>query len=158
MEETNVNELPWSDEARRALVCAGQEAQRFNHDYIGAEHLLLGLRKLGRGIASDLLSDLGFNLRMLRICLERLVPSGDDMCESMPPWTPSAAKSIEGASEGAYQAKAYRVHTGHLLLGILNDTDCLARQMLESLGVHLGELREEAASRSQSLARTQAEQ
>jgi ATP-dependent Clp protease ATP-binding subunit ClpC len=158
MEETNLNDLPLSDAARRALLCASQEAQRFNHDYVGAEHLLLGLRKLGRGIASDLLSDLGLDLRMLRMCLERLAPSGHDMCESTPPWRPGASKLIERAAEAAYHAKTDRVHTGHILLGILSDTGGLARQMLDSLGVHLDELRDEAASRSQSLPRTQAEQ
>jgi len=91
-----------TDRARKCLILAKDEAQRFNHEYIGTEHVLLGLMKEGSGVAANVLKNLDVDLRKIRLEVEKLVQSGPDMVTmGKLPQTPRAKKVIEFASEEA---------------------------------------------------------
>src|ERR1700748_3687180 len=92
----------FTDRARKVMQLANQEAQRFNHEYIGTEHILLGLIKEGQGVASHVLKNLDIDLRKVRLEVEKIVRSGPDMVTmGRLPQTPRAKKVIEYAIEEA---------------------------------------------------------
>jgi ATP-dependent Clp protease ATP-binding subunit ClpC len=134
----------FTDRARKVMALANQEAQRFNHEYIGTEHILLGLVKEGSGVGANVLKNLDVDLRKVRSEVEKLVKSGPDMVTmGKLPQTPRAKKVIEYAIEEARNLNHNYVGTEHLLLGLLREHDGVAAQVLMNLGLKLEEVREE---------------
>ncbi len=134
----------FTDRARKVMALANQEAQRFNHEYIGTEHILLGLVKEGSGVGANVLKNLDVDLRKVRLEVEKLVKSGPDMVTmGKLPQTPRAKKVIEYAIEEARNLNHNYVGTEHLLLGLLREHDGVAAQVLMNLGLRLEEVREE---------------
>jgi ATP-dependent Clp protease ATP-binding subunit ClpC len=134
----------FTDRARKVMQLANQEAQRFNHEYIGTEHILLGLVKEGSGVAANVLRNLDVDLRKVRQEVERLVQSGTEMVTmGKLPYTPRAKKVIEYAIEEARNLNHNYVGTEHLLLGLLREEEGVAAQVLRNLGLRLEEVREE---------------
>jgi len=134
----------FTDRARKVMALANQEAQRFNHEYIGTEHILLGLVKEGSGVGANVLKNLDVDLRKVRLEVEKLVKSGPDMVTmGRLPQTPRAKKVIEYAIEEARNLNHNYVGTEHLLLGLLREQDGVAAQVLMNLGLKLDEVREE---------------
>jgi ATP-dependent Clp protease ATP-binding subunit ClpC len=125
----------FTDRARKVMALANQEAQRFNHEYIGTEHILLGLVKEGSGVGANVLKNLDVDLRKVRLEVEKLVKSGPDMVTmGKLPQTPRAKKVIEYAIEEARNLNHNYVGTEHLLLGLLREHDGVAAQVLMNLG------------------------
>ena len=134
----------FTDRARKVMALANQEAQRFNHEYIGTEHILLGLVKEGSGVGANVLKNLDVDLRKVRLEVEKLVKSGPDMATmGKLPQTPRAKKVIEFAIEEARNLNHNYVGTEHLLLGLLREQDGVAAHVLMNLGIKLEEVREE---------------
>ncbi|KPK76139.1 MAG: NDP-hexose 4-ketoreductase [Phycisphaerae bacterium SM23_30] len=134
----------FTDRARKVMALANQEAQRFNHEYIGTEHILLGLVKEGSGVGANVLKNLDVDLRKVRLEVEKLVKSGPDMVTmGKLPQTPRAKKVIEYAIEEARSLNHNYVGTEHLLLGLLREQEGVAAQVLMNLGLKLEEVREE---------------
>ena len=134
----------FTDRARKVMALANQEAQRFNHEYIGTEHILLGLVKEGSGVGANVLKNLGVDLRKVRMEVEKLVKSGPEMVTmGKLPQTPRAKRVIEYAIEEARNLNHNYVGTEHLLLGLLREQDGVAAQVLMNLGLKLEEVREE---------------
>src|ERR1700677_5118810 len=130
--------------ARKVMSLANQEAQRFNHEYIGTEHILLGLVKEGSGVGANVLKTLDVDLRKVRLEVEKLVKSGPDMISmGKLPQTPRAKKVIEYAIEEARNLNHNYVGTEHLLLGLLREQEGVAAQVLMNLNLKLEEVREE---------------
>jgi ATP-dependent Clp protease ATP-binding subunit ClpC len=134
----------FTDRARKVMQLANQEAQRFNHEYIGTEHVLLGLIKEGSGVAANVLRNLDIDLRKIRLEVEKLVQSGPDMVTmGKLPQTPRAKKVIEYSMEEARNLNHNYVGTEHVLLGLLREQEGVAAQVLMNLGLKLEEVREE---------------
>ena len=123
---------------------ANQAAQRFNHEYIGTEHILLGLVKEGSGVAANVLKNLDIDLRKIRLEVEKIVQTGPDMVTmGKLPQTPRAKKVIEYSIEEARNLNHNYVGTEHLLLGLLREQEGVAAQVLMNLGLKLEDVREE---------------
>ena len=134
----------FTDRARKVMALANQEAQRFNHEYVGTEHILLGLVKEGQGVAANVLHNLQVDLKKVRLEVEKIVKSGPDMVTmGKLPQTPRAKKVIEFAIEEARNLGHNYVGTEHLLLGLLREHDGVAAQVLMNLGLKLDEVRAE---------------
>lgn len=134
----------FTDRARKVMQLANQEAQRFNHEYIGTEHILLGLVKEGTGVAANVLKNLDIDLRKIRLEVEKIVQAGPDMVTmGKLPQTPRAKKVIEYSIEEARQLNHNYVGTEHLLLGLLREQEGVAAQVLMNLGLKLEDVREE---------------
>src|SRR5437660_5800802 len=134
----------FTDRARKVMALANQEAQRFNHEYIGTEHILLGLVKEGSGVGANVLKNLDVDLRKVRLEVEKLVKAGPEMVTmGKLPQTPRAKKVIEYAIEEARNLNHNYVGTEHLLLGLLREHDGVAAQVLMNLSLKLEEVREE---------------
>src|SRR3984957_11152669 len=134
----------FTDRARKVMQLANQEAQRFNHEYIGTEHILLGLVKEGSGVAANVLKNLDIDLRKIRLEVEKIVQSGPDMVTmGKLPQTPRAKKGIEYSIEEARNLNHNYVGTEHLLLGLLREQEGVAAQVLMNLGLKLEDVREE---------------
>src|SRR5829696_2056623 len=141
--ETSMYER-FTDRARKVMQLANQEAQRFNHEYIGTEHILLGLVKEGSGVAANVLKNLDVDLRKIRLEVEKLVQSGPEMVTmGKLPQTPRAKKVIEYSMEEARNLNHNYVGTEHILLGLLREQEGVAAQVLMNLGLKLEEVREE---------------
>ena len=134
----------FTDRARKVMQLANQEAQRFNHEYIGTEHILLGLVKEGSGVAANVLKNLDVDLRKIRLEVEKLVQSGPEMVTmGKLPQTPRAKKVIEYSMEEARNLNHNYVGTEHILLGLLREQEGVAAQVLMNLGLKLDEVRDE---------------
>ncbi len=134
----------FTDRARKVMALANQEAQRFNHEYIGTEHILLGLVKEGSGVGANVLKNLEVDLRKVRLEVEKLVKSGPEtVTMGKLPQTPRAKKVIEYAIEEARNLNHNYVGTEHLLLGLLREQDGVAAQVLMNLNLRLEDVREE---------------
>src|SRR5205085_1525820 len=134
----------FTDRARKVMQLANREAQRFNHEYIGTEHILLGLVKEGSGVAANVLKNLDVDLRKIRLEVEKLVQSGPEMVTmGKLPQTPRAKKVIEYSMEEARNLNHNYVGTEHILLGLLREQEGVAAQVLMNLGLKLEEVREE---------------
>ncbi len=134
----------FTDRARKVMALANQEAQRFNHEYIGTEHILLGLVKEGSGVGANVLKNLDVDIKKLRLEIEKLVKSGPDMVTmGKLPQTPKAKKVIEYAIEEARALNHNYVGTEHILLGLLRETEGIAAQVLMNLGLKLEDVRQE---------------
>ena len=134
----------FTDRARKVMQLANQEAQRFNHEYIVTEHILLGLVKEGSGVAANVLKNLDVDLRKIRLEVEKLVQSGPEMVTiGKLPQTPRAKKVIEYSMEEARNLNHNYVGTEHILLGLLREQEGVAAQVLMNLGMKLEDVREE---------------
>lgn len=134
----------FTDRARKVMALANQEAQRFNHEYIGTEHILLGLVKEGSGVGATVLKNLDVDVKKVRLEVEKLVKSGPDMVTmGKLPHTPRAKKVIEYAIEEARSLNHNYVGTEHLLLGLLRETEGIAAQVLMNVGLRLDDVRQE---------------
>ncbi|MBU6295871.1 MAG: AAA family ATPase, partial [Planctomycetes bacterium] len=134
----------FTDRARKVMQLANQEAQRFNHEYIGTEHILLGLVKEGSGVAANVLKNLDIDLKKVRVEVEKFVQTGPDMVTiGRLPQTPRAKKVIDYSIEEARNLNHNYVGTEHLLLGLLREQEGVAAQVLMSLGLKLEDVREE---------------
>jgi len=136
----------FTERARKVILLAKEEAKRFNHDYIGTEHLLLGLIREGEGVAAVVLQKLGLNLQQIRLEIEKFVKPGPPTVVSGDiPFTPTAKKVIELSSEEARSLGHNYIGTEHLLLGLIREGEGAASQVLVNLGLDLGKVREEIA-------------
>ncbi len=134
----------FTERARKVMQLANQEAQRFNHEYVGTEHVLLGLIKEGSGVAANVLKNLDVDLRKIRTEVEKIVQAGPEMVTmGKLPQTPRAKKVIEYAIEEARNLNHNYVGTEHLLLGLLREQEGVAAQVLMNLNLKLEEVREE---------------
>jgi ATP-dependent Clp protease ATP-binding subunit ClpC len=134
----------FTDRARKVMGLARQEAQRLNHEYIGTEHILLGLVQEESGVAANVLKNMDVDLKKIRIEVEKLVQSGGaTVTMGQLPFTPRAKKVLEYALEEASQLGHNYIGTEHLLLGLLRESDGVAAQVLLNLGLKLEEVREE---------------
>jgi ATP-dependent Clp protease ATP-binding subunit ClpC len=136
----------FTDRARKVMQLANQEAQRFNHEYIGTEHILLGLVKEGSGVAANVLKNLDIDLRKIRLEVEKIVqhgPGGEQVVMGRLPHTPRAKKVIDYSVEEARNLNHNYVGTEHLLLGLLREQEGVAAQVLMNLGLKLEDVREE---------------
>src|SRR5689334_9044018 len=134
----------FTDRARKVMQLANQEAQRFNHEYIGTEHVLLGLIKEGSGVAANVLKNLDIDLLKIRLEVEKLGQAGDDpVTEGKLPQTPRAKEVIKYSMEEARNLNHNYVGTEHILLGLLREKEGMAAQVLMNLGLKLEVVREE---------------
>ena len=134
----------FTDRARKVMALANQEAQRFNHEYIGTEHILLGLVKEGSGVGATVLKNVDVDIKKLRLEIEKQVKSGPDMVTmGKLPQTPRAKKVIEYAIEEARALNHNYVGTEHILLGLLRESEGIAAQVLMNLGLKLEDVRQE---------------
>jgi ATP-dependent Clp protease ATP-binding subunit ClpC len=137
----------FTDRARNVIALANQEAQRFNHDYIGTEHLLLGLIKEGSGVAANVLKNLGVDLRTIQLAVEKRLRTGPDMVTMGKLLrTPRAEKAIEYSMEEARNLNHNYAGAEHILLGLLREQEGVAGQVLMGLGVTLDRVRAETLS------------
>lgn len=134
----------FTNRAKQVIKLAKKEAQRLNHNYLGTEHVLLGLLKLGQGVAVNVLRNLSIDFETVRAEVERLVGFGPEIqVYGDPALTGKVKKVFEYANEEAANLNHNYVGTEHLLLGLLRQTDGVAAQVLENLNVNLKEVRKE---------------
>jgi len=134
----------FTERARKVVLLAKEEAKRFNHDYIGTEHILLGLIREGEGVAAAVLQKLGLSPEKIRLEVEKLVQPGPATIVSGDiPFTPKAKKVIELAMEEARSLGHNYIGTEHLLLGLIREGEGVASQVLMNLGLDLNRVRNE---------------
>jgi len=135
----------FTERARRVLTLAQEEALRFNHNYIGTEHILLGLVREGEGVAAKVLANLGVDLNKVRSAVEFIIGRGDKAVTGEIGLTPRARKVIELAVDEARRLGHHYIGTEHLLLGLVREGEGIAAGVLESLGVSLEKVRTEVS-------------
>ncbi|MDD5085204.1 MAG: ATP-dependent Clp protease ATP-binding subunit [Candidatus Omnitrophica bacterium] len=134
----------FTERARKVIILAKEEAKRFNHDYIGTEHILLGLIKEGESVAAAVLQNLGLSLDSIRLEVEKLVQFGPSTVVSGDiPFTPKAKKVIELAMDEARRLGHNYIGTEHLLLGLIKEGEGVASHVLMNLGLDLNKVRSE---------------
>ncbi|MCX5716650.1 MAG: ATP-dependent Clp protease ATP-binding subunit [Candidatus Omnitrophica bacterium] len=135
----------FTERARKVILLAKEEAKRFNHDYIGTEHILLGLIREGEGVAAAVLENLGLDPEKIRAEVEKLVQPGPSTVVSSGdlPFTPKAKKVIELAMDEARNLGHNYIGTEHLLLGLIREGEGAASQVLMNLGLDLNKVRDE---------------
>jgi len=134
----------FTERARKVLVLAKEEARRFSHDYIGTEHILLGLMREGEGVACAVLQNLGADLNRLKVEIEKLIhPGGIAQVLGDIPFTPRAKKVLELAAEEARGLGHNYIGTEHILLGLIREGEGIASQVLFGMGVDLARVRDE---------------
>ena len=133
----------FSERARRVLSLAQEEAQRFNHNYIGTEHILLGLVRETEGVAARVLSSLTVDLSKVRSAVEFIIGRGEKPPQGEIGLTPRAKKVVELAVDEARRMNHTYIGTEHLLIGLLREGEGVAAGVLESLGVSLDKVRTE---------------
>jgi ATP-dependent Clp protease ATP-binding subunit ClpC len=134
----------FTERARKVIILAKEEARRFNHDYIGTEHILLGLVREGEGVAAAVLQKLGVSLEKIRLEIEKLVqPGPTTQIIGDIPFTPRAKKALELAAEEARSLGHNYIGTEHLLLGLIREGEGMASQVLLNMGLDLNTLRNE---------------
>jgi len=134
----------FTERARKVIILAKEEARRFNHDYIGTEHILLGLIREGEGVAAAVLQKLGLSLENIRLEIEKLVqPGPTTQIIGDIPFTPRSKKALELAAEEARSLGHNYIGTEHLLLGLIREGEGVASQVLLNLGLDLNSVRNE---------------
>jgi ATP-dependent Clp protease ATP-binding subunit ClpC len=134
----------FTDRARKVMALARKEAQRFNHDFIGTEHILLGLVQEGSGVAATVLKNLDVDSGKIRAEIEKQVQSGHAMHQmTQLPFTPRAKRVLELCQEAAKELRHNYIGTEHLLLGLIREEQGLAASVLKELGLVLDEVRAE---------------
>lgn len=132
----------FTERARKVLSLAQEEAQRFQHNYIGTEHLLLGLVQEGEGVGARVLIDLGADLARVRSAVEFIIGRGDRIVLGEVGLTPRSKKVIELAVDEARRLGHHYIGTEHLLLGLVREGEGIAAGVLESLGINLEKARQ----------------
>ena len=135
----------FSERARRVLSLAQEEAQRFNHNYIGTEHILLGLVRETEGVAARVLSNVGVELGKVRSAVEFIIGKGERNTSGEIGLTPRAKKVIELAVDEARRLNHHYIGTEHILIGLMREGEGVAAGVLESLGVSLDKVRAETS-------------
>ncbi|MBX6753281.1 ATP-dependent Clp protease ATP-binding subunit [Thermorudis peleae] len=133
----------FTERAKKVLALAQEEARRFNHNYIGTEHILLGLVREGDGVAARVLMSLGVQLPKVRSAVEFIIGRGDSAVVGEIGLTPRARKVIELAVDEARRMNHHYIGTEHLLLGLVREGEGIAAGVLESLGVSLEKVRQQ---------------
>ena len=134
----------FTERVRKVMYLAREEAGRLQHDYIGTEHLLLGLIREGEGIAANVLTNLGLDLEVIRQTVESMVAApGSTLTLGEIPFTPKAKRVLELAIEEARQLGHNYVGTEHLLLGLIREGEGVAARVLQELGVDRKKVRDE---------------
>jgi hypothetical protein len=134
----------FTDRARKVMQLANQEAQRFNHEYIGTEHILLGIAGEDSSGAANVLKNLGVDLREIRTAVEKLLRSGPDVINiGKLPQTPRAKQVIAYAIEESRNLEHDYLGTEHILLGLLREQEGVASQVLMNFGLRMEKVREE---------------
>jgi ATP-dependent Clp protease ATP-binding subunit ClpA len=132
----------FTEGARAVFSFAQEEAQRFNHNYLGTEHLLLGLIRDREGVSGRVLANLGVQLPKSRSMVELIIGRGDGLVEGDPGLTPRAKKVIELAMDEARRLNNHYIGTEHLLLGLVREGEGIAAGILQSFGVRLSTVRQ----------------
>ena len=145
----------FTERARRVLTLSQEEAQRFNHNYIGTEHILLGLVSETDGVAARVLSNLGVESHKVRSAVEFIIGRGEPSGQGEIGLTPRAKKVIELAVDEARSLNHHYIGTEHLLTGLMREGDGVAAGVLESLGIDLEKIRNEV---NLNLLQTQSEE
>ena len=135
----------FSERARRVLTLAQEEAQNFNHNYIGTEHILLGLVREDEGVAAKVLTNLGVGLNRVRSAVEFIIGRGEKPSSGQVGLTPRAKRVIELAIDEARRLDHNYIGTEHLLLGLLSEGEGVAAHVLDSFGITLEQARNETA-------------
>jgi hypothetical protein len=131
----------FTDRARRVVVLAQEEARLLNHNYIGTEHILLGLIHEGEGVAAKALESLGISLEAVRAQVEEIIGQGQSAPTGHIPFTPRAKKVLELSLREALQLGHNYIGTEHILLGLIREGEGVAAQVLVKLGGSLGQVR-----------------
>jgi ATP-dependent Clp protease ATP-binding subunit ClpC len=133
----------FTDRARRVVVLAQEEARMLNHNYIGTEHILLGLIHEGEGVAAKALESLGISLEAVRQQVEEIIGQGQQAPSGHIPFTPRAKKVLELSLREALQLSHNYIGTEHILLGLIHEGEGVAAQVLVRLGADLNRVRRE---------------
>ena len=133
----------FTDRARRVVVLAQEEARRLNHDYIGTEHILLGLIREGEGVAAKALESLGISLEAVRQQVEKIIGRGQQAAPGHIPFTPRAKKVLELSLREAKAPGHDYIGTEHILLGLIREGSGVAAQVLVKLGADLNRVRQQ---------------
>src|SRR5213083_3706617 len=131
----------FTDRARRVVVLAQEEARMLDNNYIGTEHILLGLIHEGEGVAAEALTSMGIGLDAVRGQVEQIIGKGGAVPTGHIPFTPRAKKVLELALREALQLNHNYIGTEHLLLGLVREGEGVAAQVLQTLGVELNKVR-----------------
>ena len=124
--------------AQQVLALARKEADRFHHNYVGTEHLLLGLIKLGQGVAVSVLQKMGLDLETVRAAVEKQVGTGQETkAQASIPYTPRVKKVLALAGKEAKALSHSYVGTEHILLGLLREGEGVAARLLQTLELHI---------------------
>ena len=133
----------FSQRARRVVVLAQEEARMLDHNYIGTEHILLGLIREGEGVAGRALESLGISLEAVRQQVEQIIGRGQQAPSGHIPFTPRAKKVLELALREAQQLGHNYIGTEHILLGLIREGSGVAAQVLVTLGADLNRARQQ---------------
>ncbi len=133
----------FTDKARRVVVLAQEEAKLLNHNYIGTEHILLGLIHEGEGVAAKALESLGINLDSVREQVQEIIGQGQQAPTGHIPFTPRAKKVLELSLREALQLGHSYIGTEHLLLGLIREGEGVAAQVLTKLGADTNRVRQQ---------------
>ena len=133
----------FTDRARRVVVLAQEEARMLNHNYIGTEHILLGLIHEGEGVAAKALESLGISLEAVRSQVEEIIGQGQQAPSGHIPFTPRAKKVLELSLREALQLGHNYIGTEHILLGLIREGEGVAAQVLVKLGADLNRVRQQ---------------
>src|SRR5688572_16609296 len=131
----------FTEGARRTLTAAQEEAMRFNHNYLGTEHILLGLMQVREGVAAEVLSNLGASQSQVRSLVTTIIGRGEVSVSGEIGLTPRAKKVLELAVEEARRLNHSYIGTEHLLLGLLREGEGIAFGVLEALGIGMERMR-----------------
>jgi ATP-dependent Clp protease ATP-binding subunit ClpC len=139
-----MSKKPYTERAQLVVLIAQEEAKRLNHDYLGTEHLLLGLIALGKGVATQVLSNLGVDLLLVRSEIEKIIGTGDNvMWLDDIPFAACAKNALKLADEEVQNMGHNYVGTEHLLLGLIRERGGVAARVLENIGIRLDIVRAE---------------
>jgi ATP-dependent Clp protease ATP-binding subunit ClpC len=133
----------FTDRARRVVVLAQEEARMLNHNYIGTEHILLGLIREREGVAARVLESLGISLDAMRAAVEGIIGRGQQERSGHIPFTPRAKKVLELSLREALQLGAHHIGTEHILLGLIREGDGVAAQVLADAGADGNRVRQQ---------------
>ena len=133
----------FTDRARRVVVLAQEEARMFDHNYVGTEHLLLGLIRENEGVAAKALESLGISLDVVRQQIEEIIGHGQQEPSGHIPFTKRAKKALEMSLRESVQLGHDYIGTEHILLGLLREGDGVAAQVLVKLGADLNRVRQQ---------------
>ena len=140
---TEVTYDRFTDMARKVMEQSSEESRRLNHQYIGTEHILLGIARIGKGVAANVLKNLNVDLSRIRLQVEKIIPPLPDAPKGHLPQTPRAKWTIEYAVEESRSLNHNYVGTEHLLLGLMREQEGVACQVPRNFGLTLEDVREE---------------